>query len=153
MIKKLLAAIMSVSLSAIAGMSAETQMEPFKPKLQMDGELSVDKMREQNLNVVQKAVQGIGEHLPQKVDKYTTFIGIDGNGTRLIYTFEVDGGMRSDEALKEDGQKRMVPIVKAGICQSCQRFLQADINITYRYLSEASKNEILRVNINKEDCR
>ncbi|KYJ85895.1 hypothetical protein [Sulfurovum riftiae] len=153
MIKKLSTALILVSLSGTLYLSAETKLEPFTPKLQVGTELSVDKIKEQNLNVVRKAVEGIGEHLPEKVDQYTTLTGIDSNGTRLIYIFEVDGGMRSDEALKEDGKKRMAPVIKAGICQGSQRFLQADINISYRYLSKASKNEILRVDVSKEDCR
>jgi hypothetical protein len=132
---------------------ADVPLSPFKPKLQMGGDLSVEKMKAQNLNVVQKAVEGIGENLPQKVDKYTTLTGIEGNGTKLIYTFEVDGGMRSDEALREDGKKRMAPIVKEGICNSARRFLQSDIDICYRYVSKATKNEILRVDVNKKECR
>jgi hypothetical protein len=132
---------------------AESALNTFKPKLQMGGDLSIDKMKEQNLNVVKKAVEGIGENLPEKVDKYTVLTGIDSNGTQLIYTFEVDGGMRSDEALREDGEKRMAPIVKEGICKSARRFLQSDIDICYRYVNKATKNVILRVVVNKKDCR
>ena len=142
-------AVLSIAVSMTGGAK---EMKPFVPKMQLGGDLTVDRMREQNLNVVKKAVEGIGETLPQKVDAYTTLVGIDSNGTRLIYTFEVDGGPKSDETLRKEGETRMAPIVRQGICQSARRFLQAGIDIRYRYLSKASKEEILRVDVSEKDC-
>ena len=127
-------------------------MEPFKPTLQMQKKLSIEKLKAQNLNVVQKAVEGIRPTLPQKVDDYTRIVAIDSNGTRLIYTYEVDGGSKSDEALRKEGRSRMAPVVKEGICQNSRRFLEADIDIRYRYISKRTKNEILRVDVSKNDC-
>jgi len=144
---------MGIAVLALQFLYGETATEPFKPKIQTGEALPIEKIKEQNLNVVKKAVEGIGENLPEKVDKYTTLVGIDSNGTQLIYIFEVDGGMRSDEALREDGKKRMAPVVKDGICNSSKRFLQSDIDIQYRYLSKVTKNEILRVDVSLEDCR
>ena len=138
-------------LAAITFLSAETPLKPFVPKLQQQT-LSVEKMREQNLNVVQKAVEGIGETLPQKVDKFTTLTKVDSNGTQLIYIFEVDGGMRSDAVLKEEGEKRIAPVVKRGICHQLKRFLDSDIDISYRYLSKATKHQVLKVDVSKKDC-
>jgi hypothetical protein len=144
-------AIMVLAMLALPGVARE--MTPFVPKLQLGGDLHVDRMREQNLNVVKKAVEGIGKTLPQKVDAYTTLMGIDSNGTRLIYTFEVDGGPKSDATLRQEGESRMAPIVRKGICQSAARFLQAGIDISYRYRSKATGKEILRVDVNEKDCR
>jgi hypothetical protein len=132
--------------------STAKELKPFVPSMQLGGDLDVSKMREQNLNVIKKAVEGIGETLPQRVDAYTTMVGIDSNGTRLIYTFEVDGGPKSDETLRKEGKVRMAPIIKRGICQSAARFLQAGIDISYRYLSKASKQEILRVDVSEKEC-
>lgn len=151
--KKLLFGTVYLLLSVSSVISSETIMQPFHPALQTGNAMPIDKMKVQNLHVVQKAVEGIGEHLPQQVDRYTVLTGIDGNGTRLIYTFEVDGGVRSDAALKEDGEKRMAPVIKRGICEGSKRFLQADISIRYRYLSKATRHEILRVDVNREDCK
>ena len=139
------------ALMSLGTLHAKPVMEPFKPKLQIGSELSIDKLREQNLNVVQKAVEGIGEHLPQKVDAYTNLVAIDSNGTKLIYIFEVQSGPQSDEAMKQKGQK-MTPRIKKGICLSSKRFLQADISIKYRYVSSATKNEVLAVDVNKSQC-
>ncbi len=127
-------------------------LEKFQPKLQVGSELSPDKLKEQNLNVVQKAVEGIGETLPQKVDDFTNIVAIDSNGTKLIYTFEVQSGPQSDEAMRQKGEK-MAPRIKKGICMTSKRFLQADISIKYRYISSATKNEILSVDVDKQSCQ
>jgi len=132
--------------------ATEASMKPFNPTLQQPQPLSIEKIREQNLNVVQKAVEGIGENLPQKVDAYTTFTQIKSNGTELIYIFEVDGGVRSDETLKAEGAERIAPVVKQGICHQLKRFLDSDIDISYRYFSKATKKQILQVDVTKKDC-
>jgi hypothetical protein len=139
-------------LVALSSLCAAETMPTFQPKLQVGKELSVDKLREQNLNVVQKAVEGIGEHLPQKVDDYTKLIAVDSNGTTLIYTFEVLSGPQSDDTLKRQG-KGMAPRIQRGICLSSKRFLQADIDLRYRYISSQSRQEILRVDVDKYRCQ
>jgi len=131
---------------------ADTALQPFKPAIQMSGNLTVDKMRAQNLNVVRKAVEGISKTLPQRVDSHTQMIAIDSNGTELIYRFEVDAGAKSDADLRKEGEKRMAPVVKRGICRSARRFLQSDITITYSYLNKATGHEILHVTVRKTDC-
>jgi len=47
----------------------------------------------------------------------------------------------------------MRSIVEAGICTSVKRFLDSGIEIVYRYLSKMSRREILRVEMNQEECR
>ncbi len=146
-IGKIAMAGLMISVFAGAGETA-----PFVPRMQLGGDLHVDRMREQNLNVVKKAVEGIGKTLPQRVDAYTRLVGIDSNGTRLIYTFEVDGGPKSDATLRKEGETRMAPLVRKGICQSARRFLQAGISIRYRYLSKGTGKEILRVDVSENNC-
>ncbi len=126
-------------------------IKKFNPQIQMGGDLSVDKMREQNLIVVKKAAEGIGETLPQRVDEFTKLTAIDANGTRLIYTFAVDAGPKSDEAMRAKGTK-MAPRVLQGICTSAERFMEADISLTYRYINSGTKTEILRVDADKSKC-
>jgi len=145
--------LMLLMVGCFGTLSAGEMDKPFVPRMQLGGDLHVDKMREQNLNIVKKAVEGIGKTLPQKVDNRTTLERIEGEGTRLIYTFVVDGAPKSDEALRKEGQTRMAPIVKAGICRSSARFLQAGIDLSYRYLSKATGAEILRVDVSKKDCQ
>ncbi len=139
---------LSLLFVAPAGASA---MKKFTPQIQTSGDLSVDKMREQNLIVVKKAAEGIGESLPQKVDDFTKLIAIDSNGTKLIYTFEVDAGPKSDETMRKEGAK-MEPRILSGICSSAKRFMEADITLVYRYITSASKAEILKVTADKSKC-
>ncbi len=137
----------------LAGMLAwAAPVKPFTPSLQLGGDMSVDMLHKQNLAVVRKAVEGLRQTLPQKVDAYTTLVGVDSNGTQLIYTFEVDGGPKSDETLRKEGRERMAPRVKEGICKSAERFLRSGISIRYRYLSHTSKAEILQVDVTEKDC-
>ena len=128
-----------------------TPMKKFNPQIQMGGDLTVDKLRKQNLIVVKKAAEGIGETLPQRVDKFTKLTAIDANGTRLIYTFSVDAGPKSDETMRQEGA-RMAPRILKGICQSAERFMQADITLTYRYINSGTHSEILRVDADKSKC-
>ena len=127
-------------------------MQPFKPTIQVSGDLSIDKMRMQNLTMVKKAVKGIKETLPQKVDAYTQMVDVNSNGRELIYTFEINAGPKSDATLKDDGQKRMAPVISRGICKGAKRFLQSDIIITYRYLNKTTQNEILKITMDKKAC-
>jgi len=144
-------ASISLIVTVMTFTAAAAVMKPFNPKIQTGGDLSVDKMREQNLVVVQKAAEGIGETLPQKVDDYTRLIAIDANGTRLTYTFEVSNGPKSDATLRQEGEK-MAPRILAGICKSAERFMEADIALTYRYISSATRSEVLRVDADKSRC-
>jgi len=138
--------------AAVSTLLATAQVtKPFNPQIQMGGDLSADKMRAQNLNVVKKAVEGMRETLPQKVDEYTQLVAIDGNGTRLIYTFEVNTGAKSDETMRKEGAK-MAPRILEGICRSAERFMDADISLTYRYISSATRTEVLRVDADKSKC-
>jgi len=112
----------SLSLSIAAGillhLTANAQsMEKFQPKLQAANTLSIDKLREQNLNVVRKAVEGIRENLPQQVDAYTELVDVESNGTTLIYIFEVKAGVKTDATLKEEGAQ-IAPRIRKGICLS-----------------------------------
>ena len=137
---------------ATLGFAAQAQaMKPFNPQIQTGGDLTIDKLRQQNLTVVKKAVEGIRLTLPQKVDQFTQFVAIDSNGTRLIYTFAVDAGPKTDDALRAKGQG-MAPRVLKGMCDSADRFIQADIALTYRYVNKATQTEILRVDADKKLC-
>ncbi len=145
-------AIIFLGVGAVLALWLEADtLKKFTPQIQTSGDLSVDKMREQNLNVVKKAVEGLRKTLPQEVDKYTRFTAIDSNGTRLIYTFEVDAGPKSNDTLRKEGTK-MAPRIFLGICTSAERFLQADIDITYRYINKTDKEEILLVEVDKSKC-
>jgi len=138
---------------SIAVYAQNMPMTPFKQSIQLGGDLEIDKMRMQNLNIVKKAVEGINKTLPQRVDRLTQLTHLDSNGTRLIYTFEVDTKDRDINKLREDAKKNIAPRIKRGICKDSTRFLQAGIDIRYRYISQKSKRELLVVDVDEKSCK
>ena len=112
-----------------------------------------EKIREQNRNVVKAAAAELGKELPKRVDAYTQLVGIDAEDEKLIYTFEINAGPKSDEQIIEEGKERMRRNVTRGVCATSERFLKSDITIIYRYISAASKKELFRFDITKKDCR
>jgi hypothetical protein len=109
-------------------------------------------MQKQNRNIVKLASEELSKSLPQKIDKYTTLKKIEGREETLFYTFEINTGAKSDEAIQKEDRTRMQKAVTNGICRSSKRFLDAHINIAYLYISAKSKNELFRFDVKRADC-
>ena len=116
-------------------------------------EYPVDKLREQNRKIIQMVVTEISKDLPQKVDKYTTMSKVRDENLTLIYTFEINTGAKSDEAVIKEDRPRMEKAISRGICQSSKRFLDAGITLTYEYISASSKKELFSFTLNQERCK
>ncbi len=112
----------------------------------------IDKVRLQNEAVVQAAVKGIKENLPQKVDPYTTMVDVQGRGTTLVYIFKVDAGPKSDTQLIEEGKDRMTRNVTRGTCRNAVRFLKSGITLVHRYLSAHTGKKLFDVVVRPKDC-
>ncbi|MCF6173417.1 MAG: hypothetical protein L3J44_06520, partial [Campylobacteraceae bacterium] len=110
-------------------------------------------MKIQNLKVAKLAAKAVSSKLPIKIDKYTQFTKIEAKGLRLIYTFEINTGAKSDEAVKHEDKSRMKKYVIKGICQSSIRFLNSKINISYLYISAKTKAKLFQFNVTKNDCK
>ncbi len=115
-------------------------------------ELPLEEMRKQNSEIVKLASEEISKTLPQKVDNYTTLMTVEGKDTTLTYTFEINTGAKSDDAVKKEDRGRMKKAVTTGICQSSKRFLDSDISISYLYISANSKAELFRFDVTQADC-
>jgi len=115
-------------------------------------DLPNEEMKKQNREIVKLSSEEISKTLPQTVDKYTTLTTVEGKDTTLIYTFEINTGAKSDEAVKKEDRTRMQKAVTTGICQSAKRFIDAQINISYIYISANSKAELFRFNVTQADC-
>ena len=109
-------------------------------------------MVKQNREIVKLSSEEISKTLPQAVDKYTTLATVEGKDTTLIYTFEINTGAKSDEAVKKEDRTRMQKAVTTGICQSSKRFIDAHINISYIYIGASSKAELFRFDVTQADC-
>ena len=124
---------------ALAGTAKETEM--------------AQKIRLQNQQVVAAAAKALNKKLPKKVDTYTQLINVKADKERLIYTFMIDAGPKSDAQVIEEGEARMQRNVTAGICQSSQRFLKSGITIVYDYISAHTKKELFHIVVDDKSCQ
>jgi hypothetical protein len=111
-----------------------------------------DKIKQQNINVVQAAAKGLNKTLPQKIDPYTSLVKLEPKGERLLYIYEINDPSMSDEEISKRGKEKMKAPVIRGICSSSKRFLESGIDITYLYKSAKSKKELFRFDVTKKDC-
>lgn len=64
-------------------------------------DVSPEQLQLQNKQITQLVAEELSKSLPQKIDKYTTFINIQAKDTNLIYTFEINITPQSEEGKKE----------------------------------------------------
>ena len=115
-------------------------------------DLSVEEMQKQEREIVKLSSEEISKTLPQTVDKYTVLTKVEGKENTMVYTFEINTGAKSDEAVKKEDRARMKKAVTTGICQSSKRFIDAQINISYIYIGAKSKAELFRFDVTQADC-
>ncbi len=116
-------------------------------------EYPLDKMKEQNQKIIKMVVEEISKTLPQTVDKYTNMTKIRDENLTLIYTFEINTGIKSDEAVKKEEKPRMEKAITTGVCQSSKRFLDAGVTLTYEYMSASTKKELFAFTMTQEICQ
>jgi len=116
------------------------------------GQFPAKEMESQNKEIVKMVVEEISSTLPQKIDKYTNFTAIKAEDTTMLYYFEINTGSKSDKTVQKEDQSRMRKAVTKGVCQSAERFINAQINISYIYLSAKTKAELFRFDITQKDC-
>lgn len=106
----------------------------------------------QNKAVIKAAVEAFGKNLPQKIDKYTTFIDVKAQDLNLIRIYEINTGAKSDDAVRKEDRSRMEQGITYGVCTTSKRFLDSNITLTYQYISEKSKNELFKFVITPKTC-
>ncbi len=116
-------------------------------------EFPVDKLKEQNREIIKMVVKEISKDLPQKVDKYTIMSKIRDENLTLIYTFEINTGAKSDESVIKEDKPRMQKAISRGICQSSKRFLEAGVTLSYEYLSASTKKELFTFTMTQKKCK
>jgi len=115
-------------------------------------DLPVEEMQKQKREIVKLSSEEISKTLPQTVDKYTTLTKVEGKDNTMLYTFEINTGAKSDDAVRKEDRTRMQKAVTTGICQSAKRFIDAQINISYIYISANTKVELFRFDVTQADC-
>ena len=106
----------------------------------------------QNLEVLRLAQAELSRNLPKKIDPYTTLISVTTKDETLIYTYEINTGSKSDEAVQKEDHARMKDAVTLGTCHSSKRFLESGISLSYLYNSAQSKTKLFQFDISKKDC-
>ncbi|SFV61252.1 hypothetical protein MNB_SV-6-948 [hydrothermal vent metagenome] len=129
-----------------------TKIVLAQPQQIQNRALSTSEMQKQNHKIVKMASRALSKNLPQSVDRYTALVAVDGVNSTLIYTYEINTGAKSDEAVIKEDKSRMKKAVVNGICLHNKRFLDADIGITYIYRSVATKRELFRFTVTKSVC-
>jgi hypothetical protein len=116
-------------------------------------EFPKEELQKQKNQIATMVVKEISKTLPQKIDKYTTLVAIKNDASTLVYTFEINSGVKSDEAIIKEDYSRMHRAVTQGVCQSSSKFLEAGINTRYIYRSAKSKKKLFIFDINKAICQ
>jgi hypothetical protein len=106
----------------------------------------------QNKKIISLVVEEVGKTLPQKVDEYTQYVSIKSEGLKLVSTFEINTGSKSDEAVIKEDKARMQDIISTGVCKNSKRFLESNIDVAYAYVSEKTKKLLFRFDLTKQDC-
>ena len=130
----------------------QTVVETDAPTLKMRSDSNVQDLKVQNRKIVGLVVEELSKDLPKTVDQYTQFVGIKSDDLTLIYIFEINTGVKSDETIQKEDHSRMKSAVTQGVCRSSQRFLDAQINISYLYQSAKTKAKLFQFDITQADC-
>jgi len=139
-------ALVSLVTSCLANPLPQTVDTSVKAKAE-------EQLKIQNREIVKLVVAEISKKLPQRVDKYTEFVKIENDDLKLLYTYEINTGSKSDKSVREEDKKRMEGFVVRGICQTSKRFLESNIDISYIYNSAKSKEELFRFDVTSKDCK
>lgn len=129
-----------------------TQLLIANDPMKQTGEFPLKEMQTQNQKIVKLVVDELSKDLPKAIDAYTTFVDIQANGSTLVYTFEINTGSKSDESVQKEDKQRMQEAVTRGVCRSSKRFLDAQINISYVYISKKTQTKLFEFNITQQKC-
>ncbi|QOP46533.1 hypothetical protein [Sulfurimonas paralvinellae] len=115
-------------------------------------ELPKEELQKQKVLIASLAAKELSKTLPQKIDNYTTLKSITNNNATLVYTFTINTGAKSDDAVIKEDHSRMQKVVTQGVCKSSERFLESGINTTYIYVSAKTDKTLFKFDITKEKC-
>jgi len=136
-----------LAFSIIATLSQSILAEGLKQQ-----DLPIEEMQKQKREIVKLSSEEISKTLPQTVDKYTVLTKVEGKDSTMVYTFEINTGSKSDDAVRKEDRTRMQKAVTTGICQASKRFLDAQISISYIYISAVTKANLFQFDISQKDC-
>ncbi len=150
------ALLLLLSFQTLAGADTDQQKQTAvktdAPALNIRADNNVQDLKVQNRKIVGLVVEELSKDLPKTIDQFTQFVSITSDDLTLIYIFEINTGVKSDETVRKEDHSRMQSAVTNGVCRSSQRFLDAQINISYLYNSAKTKAKLFQFDITQADC-
>ena len=147
--------LITLSVQTLFGAGSATEKQVIAtdaPNLNIRSDSNVQDLQVQNRRIIELVVEELSKDLPKKIDEYTQFVGITNDDLTLVYIFEINTGGKSDETVQKEDNSRMQSAVTQGVCRSSQRFLDAQINISYLYKSAKTKAKLFQFDITQADC-
>jgi hypothetical protein len=138
-------------LIAIFGLSVCQAILPKDTSIKQQ-DVSPKQLQKQNKQIVQLAAQELSKTLPQKINKYTTITDIKADGTTLIYLYEVNTGSKSDQAIIKEDRTRWEKLFVENVCKRSKRFLDAQVHLSYRYISAKTKVKLFQFDVTQAKC-
>ncbi|MBT3280554.1 MAG: hypothetical protein HOF69_02155 [Campylobacteraceae bacterium] len=114
--------------------------------------LTAEQMQKQKKTIIDLASKEFSKNTPIKIDNYTTFTGVHGTPSSLVWNFDINTGAKSDKAIQEEDHSRMESAVTTGVCEKSKRFFDAQIDISYIYYSSKTKVKLFQFDITYDKC-
>ena len=115
-------------------------------------DVSAEQLKSQNKEITKLVATELSKSLPQVINKATKIISIEAIETNLIYTYEINTGAKSDDAIRAEDRTKWEKIYVKNVCKRSKRFLDAQVKLSYVYISAISKEKLFQFDIEQADC-
>ena len=115
-------------------------------------DVSPEQLKSQNKEITKLVATELSKNLPQVINKYTTVVSIKAVEANLIYTYEINTGAKSDDAIRAEDRTEWKKIYTENVCQRSKRFIDAQVKLSYVYTSKISKEKLFQFDIEQADC-
>ncbi len=115
-------------------------------------DVSPEQLAKQNKQITKLAAEQLSKTLPQVINKYTTITNIEAKDTSLIYTYEINTGAKSDEAIIAEDRTQWEKYYIENVCKRSKRFLDAQVNLSYVYISAKTKVKLFQFDVTQAKC-
>ena len=115
-------------------------------------DVSPQQLQKQNKEITKLAAEQLSKDLPQIVDKYTVATAIEAKGTKLIYTYEINTGAKSDKAIIKEDRTAWERVYIENVCKRSKRFLDAQVELSYVYISSKTKVKLFQFYVSQAKC-
>ncbi len=109
-------------------------------------------MKLQNRNIINAVKDELRKKLPQRINKVTVLTDVTSNDLELIYTHEIDIGLKSTKTVRNEDNSTMKEAITYGVCTRAKKFLDSKIVLTYLYNNAKTKEELFKYEITPKSC-